>query len=384
MARTRARQEDLTELLVVAGESSGDRAGARVVAELGRDVRAFGLGGSALADQGVELLACVPELAAAGLDIAGRAFGIGRAFLRVLRAAKERRPRAALLVDYAEFNARLAPRLRRLGIKVLFYGAPQVWAWRPERIARLKEAVDTVAVVLPFEERLWRAQGVDARYVGHTVLEIDRLSRAAARAALSLTDGAAAVAVLPGSRTQEVRRLLRPMLEAYESVRADRASVDGRVLLAPGLDEATRAFARREAKSARVPYVEVGAHDGALALLGAFDASLCAAGTASLEAALAGAMPVIAYKVSKLTEAFVRPRLTTLHVGLPNVLLGRRVFPELLQDEASAPSLARGLAWVLDRRAELDIARRELDAILRKDAPPRPSSAVADILRGWR
>lgn len=374
----------MTELLVVAGEPSGDRAGARVVAELGREVHAFGLGGGALTDQGVELLARVPELAAAGLDVAGRAFGIGRAFLRVLRAAKERRPRAALLVDYAEFNARLAPRLRRMGIKVLWYGAPQVWAWRPERASHLKDAVDTVAVVLPFEESLWRAQGVDARYVGHPVLEIDALSRTQARSALSLTRGAAAVAILPGSRTQEVRRLLRAMLDAYESVRADRASVDGRVLLAAGLDDATRTFALREAKAARVPCVDVDAANGAFPLLGAFDASLCAAGTASLEAALAGAMPVIAYKVSKLTEAFVRPRLTTPHIGLPNVLLGRRVFPELLQEEANARSLARGLAWVLDRAADLDVARRELDALLRKDAPPRPSGAVADILRGWQ
>jgi lipid-A-disaccharide synthase len=374
----------VTELLVVAGEASGDRAGARVVAELGPDVRVFGLGGRALEDQGAELLARVPDLAVAGLDFAGHAIGIARAFVRVLRAARARKPRAALLVDYVEFNARLAPRLRREGIKVLWYGAPQVWAWRPERIDHLKDVADAIALVLPFEESLWRAKGAPARYVGHPVLELHALSRSQARSAMSLTDTAAAVALLPGSRAQEVRRLLPAMLAAYEIVRADRASVDGRLLLAPGLDEATRAFAVAEAQKWRVPYVEVDPSTGAYPILSAFDGSLCAAGTASLEAALAGAMPVITYKVSTLTAAFVRPRLVTPHVALPNVLLGRRVFPELLQDEADPRSLARALGSVLDRRSELEVARRELEALLRPPgATLRPSVAVAETLRGW-
>lgn len=371
---------------MVAGEASGDRAAARVITELGSPtgLRAFGIGGPALEGVGVELLGRVSDLAVAGLDVAERAIAIGRAYFRVLRAAKQRRPRAALLVDYAEFNARLAPRLRKLGVKVLWYGAPQVWAWRPGRIARLKDAADEIAVVLPFEEGLWRAKGARARYVGNPILELRGLDRRAARSAMGLTDGAAAVAILPGSRPHEVRRLLPVMLEAYESVRSDRASVDARVLLAPGLDGATRAFAARHADAWKVPYVDVDAKTGAYPLLGAFDASLCAAGTATLEAALAGARPVVTYKVGRITEAFVRGRLTTPHVALPNVLLGRRVFPELLQDAATAPALASALDHVLARPAEIDAGRRELEEMLRgAQGELHPSRAIAETLRGW-
>ena len=122
--------------------------------------------------------------------------------------SRRRRPRAALLVNYSEFNGLLAPRLSAAGVRVLWYGAPQVWAWRAGRTLHLRRSIDRLAVIFPFEEATWRAAGVDAHYVGHPALEAKRLARGPARAALGLTPSAAAVAVLPGSRPHEVRRLL--------------------------------------------------------------------------------------------------------------------------------------------------------------------------------
>ncbi len=141
----------MSDLLVVAGEASGDRAAAAVVARLA-GVRAFGMGGAALASSGAELLGDLRDLTALGVgETAARAFDIARAFRAIRRAAKTRRPRAALLVNYTEFNARLAPQLHDAGVRVLWYGAPQIWAWRAGRAPSLRRGIDRMAVVLPFE-----------------------------------------------------------------------------------------------------------------------------------------------------------------------------------------------------------------------------------------
>jgi len=368
-------------LLVVSGEASGDRAAAAVIARL-PGVRAFGLGGAAMAAEGVELLADLRGSTALGLgEAAARAGSVLAAWRATVRAARDRRPDAALLVNYTEYNARLAPRLHAAGVRVLWYGAPQVWAWRRDRAGSLRRGVDRMAVMLPFEEEIWRAAGVDAHYVGHPALEGAPLDRKAARAALGLTPYAAAVAILPGSRPHEVRRLLEPMLDAYEQVRADRASVDGRVLVAASLDDGARARIRAACASRRVPTFDVDARAGAIGVLPAFDAALCASGTASLEAALARAIPVVAYRVGVTTELAARALLRTAHVALPNVLLGRPAFTELLQRQARADQMALALADALDRRAALVVECGEVEKAL--GGARRPSAAVARMLAPW-
>jgi lipid-A-disaccharide synthase len=358
----------VSSLLVVAGEASGDRAAAAVVARLA-GVRAFGLGGPALASRGVELVGDLRASTALGVGEAGaRAGSVLLAWRAVVRAARRVRPRAALLVNYTEFNARLAPRV-------------------------LRRSIDRMAVMLPFEEAIWRAAGVDAHYVGHPALETPQLDRDAARQALGMTPYAAAVAVLPGSRPHEARRLLIPMLDAYERVRSDRASVDARVLVAAGLDDPTRRWVRAVCKARHVAMYDVDPCIGALGVLRAFDASLCASGTASLEAALAGAVPVVAYRVAVTTELAARLFLRAPHVALPNVLLGYRAFAELLQREARAERMADALADALDRRPALEEACRAVDAALVRGplgtaagetaGARTPSIAVARMLVPW-
>jgi len=371
----------VSALLVVAGEASGDRAAASVVARL-EGVQAFGLGGPALAGVGAELVGDMRASTALGVgEAAARAGSVLLAWRGVVRAARIRRPLAALLVNYSEFNTRLAPLLHGAGIRVLWYGAPQVWAWRARRVESLRRSVDRMAVMLPFEEALWRGAGVDAHYVGHPALETPRLDRAAARHALGMTTLAAAVGVLPGSRPHEVRRLLLPMLDAYERVRVDRASVDGRVLLAPSLDATTRGWVRELCLERRVGTFDVDPHLGAMNVLPAFDVSLCASGTASLEAALARAIPIVAYRVGLATELTARLLVHTPHVALPNVLLGRRAFPELLQRDARASRLADALADVLDHRETLLGPCREVETLLGTEHTP--SLTVARMLSPW-
>jgi lipid-A-disaccharide synthase len=371
----------VTSLLVVAGEGSGDCAAAAVVGRLS-GVQAFGLGGPALAQRGVELVADIRASTALGIgETASRAWHVLRAWRSVIGAARQRRPRVALLVNYTEFNTALARRLHATGVRVVWYGAPQVWAWRPGRVASLGPVVDCMAVVLPFEEPIWRDAGVDAHYVGHPAFEASALDREAARTALAMTPYAPAIAILPGSRPHEVRQLLEPMLDAYERVRFDRASIDARVLVASSLDDSTRHWVRARSAARRVETFDVPPQAGASRVLRAFDAALCASGTASLEAALARTVPVVAYRVGRTTEIVARVCLRAPHMALPNIILGRRVFAEFVQREVRASTMARALADALDRRTELLTACDEVDSALGSERTP--SIAVARMLAPW-
>jgi lipid-A-disaccharide synthase len=371
----------VSSLLVVAGEASGDRAAAAVLGRL-PGVAAFGLGGASLERSGMELLGDLREWTALGVgEVGARALGVVRSWRRVTRAVAARKPRAALLVNYTEFNTRLAPRLQSEGVRVLWYGAPQVWAWRAGRTTVLRSCVDRLAVILPFEASIWSAAGVDTHYVGHPAIEETSPARGSARAELGMTPYAAAVAILPGSRPHEVRHLLKPMLEGYERVRADRASIDARVLLAPSLDAGTRGWAQAVCASQRVETFSVDPRAGASGVLSAFDVALCASGTASLEAALARAVPVIAYRVGLTTELTARALLRAEHVGLPNILLGRRAFKELLQGDVRAETVGDALADALDRRMVLVDACAEVEATF--GAKRTPSIEVARLLAPW-
>jgi lipid-A-disaccharide synthase len=287
------------------------------------------------------------------------------------------------LVNYTEFNGHLAATLWAEGVRVLWYGAPQIWAWRKDRAIPLRRHLDRLAVMFPFEEPLWRKIGVDAHYVGHPALEDRRGQehRIVARELLGLTPLAGAVAILPGSRPQEVRRLLEPMLDGYDLVRSDRASVDARVMLAASLDDHTRAWAKECARRRGVETVDVDPRAGIAQALPAFDAALCASGTASLECALAGVAPVICYRVGWATEATARALLQTPHVALPNILLGREAFPELLQRNASPNRIADELARVFDHRDTFLASCAEVEKTL--GDRDRPSREVARLLDPW-
>ncbi len=373
----------MRELLVVAGEASGDRAAAAVLAKLGR-VPAFGMGGRALERVGLSLVADLRKATAMGVsEVAARAYGVGLAYAKLRTAIHRRRPAAAFLVNYTEFNARLARTLWEAGTRVLWYGAPQIWAWRRGRATPLRRHLDRLAVMLPFEEPMWRELGVDAHYVGHPALE-DRRGpehRAVARELLGMTPFAWAVAILPGSRPHEVRRLLEPMLLGYEAVRRDRASVDARVLLAPSLDDRTRVWAAAASREAGVDAVDVDSRAGIAYVLPAFDAALCASGTASLECALARVVPVVCYRVGWATEVGARSLLRTPWVALPNILLGREAFPELLQRNAAPSRIAEVLAHVLDTRDAFLASCSQVEHVLGDRV--HPSREVARMLEPW-
>jgi len=369
-------------LLIVAGEASGDRIAAGIARAAARHgVPCFGMAGAASRAAGVEILADIEESAAMGLaEVARRFPAVLRAFARLRRAVGVRRPRAAVLVDYVEFNLRLGRHLRRRGIRVLHCVAPQVWAWRPGRLLSAKGALDRMATILPFEPAIWRKAGIDAHYVGHPALDAPPPDRSRAREHLGLSDDRCAVALLPGSRPHEVRRHAVVQLAAIREVERRGRAVQARVLAAPWLDARSRSWLDAAARTAGVPVVAVDATDGAQPYLPAFDAALVASGTASLECALAGTLPVVMYRVSSLTALVAKRLLQTPHIALPNVVLGERVFPELLQNDAAPLLLARAIEQMLERRGEAAAWAQRLRARMacEDEESPLPGRTTGD------
>jgi lipid-A-disaccharide synthase len=354
-------------LLVVAGEASGDTLGASVLEAPGASWSAWGLGGPALRAAGASILVDFQRIHANGLGdalrvVPGALAAAGELALEVLHAP----PARALLLDATSFNARFGAWLRRRGVLVLWCVAPQLWAWRPDRGPSLARAMDRLAVLFPFEVAPWQALGVSTRWVGHPAIDRPLAPRSVARAALGLLPQTPTLALLPGSRPGELRRLLPPFLDAAARLQGD--GVRPFLLLAPSLPAPLVASCERLVKEYGISIVPVDPRRGLGPWLRAFDAALCASGTASLECALAGVKTVISYRVDAVTAWAARRWLRVPWVGLPNLLLGREICPELLQQRCSGPQLAAALRDTLSAASDGALHAEELrDALDPRD-----------------
>ncbi len=332
-------------IMVSAGEASGDLHGAtmcRALRALDPGLRLIGMGGPRMAAAGVEILVDPTAHAAMGTSEAiGRVPRLYRAYKLLVRRLREARPMAMVLIDFPEFNLRLAQQARRAGIPVVYFIPPQLWAWRRGRIRQMARRVTRVLAAFPFEKSLYEEAGVQVEFVGHPLLDVvpSDLDRAKARERLGLGERQTLVGLLPGSRRQEVDRLLPPMLDA--AARLSRA--DGRrcfVLgLAASVDRGLVTVHLRRASEAGGPPVEV-VEGFTHEVMAASDALLIASGTATLEAALLGAPMVVCYRVSRLSEVIVRLLKRSAWISLPNIVAGRGVVPEILQDKVTGARLA--------------------------------------------
>ena len=373
------------EILIVAGEASADLHAARVLEELRTirpEVRAFGVGGPRLRAVGLEALAPAEDISVMGLAEVlpriPRILGI----LRALRlAAAERRPRAALLVDLPDFNLRLAAKLKALGIPVVYYVSPTIWAWRPKRARKIAKVVDRMLCILPFEEEFYREHGVRARYVGNPVVE--QVPPAGApegfRRALGLDTARPTLALLPGSRPSELRRLLPPMVDSAALLQGERPELQLVVPLAPGVDRGSveQAFAARGLRPALV--------DGRTAeVAGAADVVVGASGTATLETALMLRPMVVVYRMSALSWAVGKLLVKVAFVSLVNLLSGRRLVPELLQGalrpQAVAEEVRRLWKPGAAREAQLDGLRALRARLGTGPTASRVADEVLDVM----
>lgn len=301
------------------------------------------------------------------------------------QAAADRRPDVAILVDIPDFNLRLAKKLKALGIPVAYYVSPMIWAWRRGRVRTIKRLVDRMLCILPFEEDFYREAGVSARYVGSPVVEQVPASDTATafRERLGLAKEAPTLALLPGSRMSEIRRLLPDMVEAAKRLAAERPGLQVVVPVAPTIDRA--AITSRFEGSGVTPVLVEGR---APEVVGASDAAVVASGTAVLEAGLMQRPLVVVYRVSLITYWVGRLMLKVAFVSLINLLAGRRVVPELLQGEMTPERIAeevrrvwmpgapreemlQGLAEMRGRLGETGAAARAAESVLELLPPGR-------------
>jgi lipid-A-disaccharide synthase len=365
------------KLMVVAGEPSGDAHAAALVKAL--DERAgiefFGATGPLMRDAGVETVVNSDELAIMGIVEVGRIF---RKFLRAFRqlksAAIERSPDAVILVDWPEFNLRLASTLHRRGFKVIYYISPQLWAWRARRVNNIKRDVDLLLSILPFEVDWYKAHAVDhVEFVGHPLAgEVRaRFGREEFCRRNDLDPARPVVSFLPGSRIKELQRILPPMIAAIEQLRSVRPEVQPIVVVAP-----SRSVAEiRAITSANVKLVEQQTREA----LAASAAAAVASGTATLEAALLETPMVVVYKESPINWHTLGRLITVPHYGLVNLVAGKEIATELMQNMLTSENLVTKLLELLEPETN-SAMRASLREVLHKLGDPGASQRAADVI----
>ena len=336
--------------MLVVGEASGDAHGAQLVEALQErdpDVKIFGVAGERLEQTHFEALLNVSKLTGMGFaELAGNLANLWRGYRLLRKALRERRPNLLVLIDFPEFNLRLAKLAKALRIPVLYYVSPQVWAWRRYRVRQIARWVDRMAVIFPFEVPFYESHGVKVTFVGHPLLDSVRAHqpREAVLTKLGLDPGKTTVAILPGSRRREVAYHLPVMLEAAERLRKERdiqflcvraSTIDQQQLL----DMVARA-------PENIPIVETDRYDA----VNAADLVWTASGTATVEIALLLKPMIIVYRLAWLTYCLARLLVHVEHIGMANLMASERVVPELIQSDFKADRIVRESRVILDDR----------------------------------
>lgn len=370
-------------LLLVAGEASGDLHGGNLARALLAEqptLQLLGVGGRRMREAGVELLFDIRDLAVVGAVEAMHSLRTLWEVYRTLLRTVERTPvDAVLLIDFPGFNLKLAKAMAQRGIPVLYYIAPQIWAWHQGRIKKIRRRVRKLFVILPFEAKLYHSAGIDAEFVGHPLLDLVPLdgSKADACARCGLDPAAPVIGILPGSRRSELQYLLRPMLEAAALIHARMPAAQFILPLAETLQPAE---VQKALETAAVPIRLL--QRQTYEVMQAADVLLVASGTATLEAALIGTPMVIVYKAHLLTYVLARLVMRVACIGLPNVIAGRAIVPELWQYDVTAENMA-AQALSLLRHPERAAAMRTELATLRRQlgSPGVPERVASGVVR---
>ena len=368
--------------MISCGEPSGDLYAGALVRELRQQApgtRVFGLGGARLREAGGELVGDFRPLSVTGLTEALKVLPHSYAmYRRLVTAARERRPDVLVAIDFPDFNFRLAAAVRRLGIPIVYYISPQLWAWRSGRMKTMKRLVDRVLVIFPFEEELYRREGMDVQFVGHPLVElvVPTGPRDVFLRGLGLDPSAPIVALLPGSRANELHRILPTLAQAVPLIAARVPGAQFVVAGAPNL--APRQYS---ALALAAPVAPVLVHARTDDVLDAADVVVTASGTATVQAALHGKPMVIVYRVSPLSYRLGKPFVRVSTYGMVNLIAGRRIVPELIQDDFTPTSVAQEAVRLLtDRRLAEETRVALVEVKSRLGGPGASARAAAAIL----
>jgi lipid-A-disaccharide synthase len=368
------------KVVIVAGESSGDLYGAKLaeaLAALSPHVELYGIGGTEMERRKVKLLFSSSELAVVGAtEVLEKIGHIWRAWRHMKRFIRDSRPHLAVLIDYPGFNLRLAKVFKANAVPVLYYVSPQVWAWRSSRIKKIAQRVAKMAVILPFEAPLYEQAGVDVEFVGHPLLDIldQGLTRDKARRRLGIAADASFIGLLPGSREREVKSLLSPLVGAAEILATDFPRSRFMIPLAAAID---RDMVRGLIAESRLPIDIV--EGRTFEVMKAADLLLMASGTATLEGAIAGCPMVIIYRLSPVSYLIGRMLIKVKCIGLANIVVGKKVVPELIQGEVTPHRIALEAKKILEDHARRKEIKDEFRFITDKLGGRGASHRVARI-----
>lgn len=349
-------------ILLSAGEASSDMYAARLATALRARTNAtiFGMGGQRMADAGVELIADYHEVAVVGIaEVVHKIPAVISVQNRLAREAKRRGARLAILVDSPGTHLGVARRLKQSRIPVGYFIGPQIWAWRPGRIRVVKRLVSRMVVIFPFEEKIYRDAGVPVDFVGHPLVDVVHATQMREEFAIrnGLDPQRPIVTVLPGSRRSEISRNFPTILDACERLAQEFAGARAVQFVhaaAPGLD--SQFWSQYARPTLQLKPVEGGTYDA----LAAADCAIVASGTATVEAALLGTPMVVVYRVAPTTAFFLRRMLRTPFIGMVNLIAGRQVAPELVQDDFTPESLVREVRGLLESDSARQQAKTEL------------------------
>ncbi|TAK08223.1 lipid-A-disaccharide synthase [bacterium] len=365
--------------MLVVGEASGDLHGAHLVKSLYRrdpTLEVFGVAGQGLKREGIRVLYDVDRLTGMGFaELAGNLKTLWQAYKLLQRVLREEKPDLLILIDFPEFNMRLARLARALQIPVLYYISPQVWAWRQHRVRKIARCVDRMAVVFPFEVPLYQKAGVQVSFVGHPLLDVVRPTEPREKTLLQygLKPTKPTIALLPGSRRREVAYHLPPMLEAANRLSRE---MELQFVLVRASTVERRLFEEILGQSAAwVPIAEENTYN----VLHACDLAWTASGTATLETALMLRPMIIIYRLAWLTYVLARMLVRVRHIGMVNIVAGETVVPELIQRDVTAERImaeSRAILKDPERRTRMV---EKLAEVREKLGAPGASDRVADI-----
>lgn len=368
------------QVLIVAGEASGDHHAARLVEELHQidpSVHFAGIGGERMKKAGVEILVDSADMAVVGLVEVLANYRFLKSVLDQMRdELRQRRPDMLILVDYPDFNLRLAKTAKELGIKVLYYISPQIWAWRQKRVFKIKKLVDMMAVVFPFEVPFYEQAGVPVRFVGHPLVDEVRskLSHEQAEQEFGLDSSRPVLGLFPGSRRSEIKRLLPIVLESAALVHKQRPDVQFILPRASTLSE--------EFLTPYLSETDLDIHvipGRSYDVTRACDAIVSASGTATLEIALMQVPLVVIYKIASLSYRIVSRMLKIDHVALCNIVAGERVVPELIQHDATPQRISHAALELLTNNDKAAAMRQHQEVVREKLGGSGGSRNVAEL-----
>jgi lipid-A-disaccharide synthase len=366
------------QIFISAGEASGERYGAMLLSALQQRLQAqnrsatfYGMGGQRMADAGLERIVRSEDMAVMGItEVVRHLPRIYREFHKLKRSVRERRPSVAVLIDFPDIHFKLAEELHRLGVPVIFFVSPQLWAWKKHRIKLVQKYIDKMLVIFPFEEKFYRDHGVKAEFVGHPLADmpLPDMSREYFAMCNDLGKDHTWIALLPGSRAKEIRDNLEEMLAAARLLVQRSAAFgpsqdfDFVLPLAPTLTGAQRK-AVFEVITKLGKGLAIRTTDDARGALFHARASIVASGTATVEAALMGNPFVVVYRVSPLTYAIAKRVVTVPHVAMANLIAGKRMVPELIQSDFTAANIVQHLEPLLPDGPPRESMKQELQRI---------------------